>query len=60
MWALQNDHVNQLDAVVNGEFNMLNVSQVLTASDSVLREMYKELNVDIMRIYFNNLILTGE
>jgi hypothetical protein len=40
MRALHNDHVNQLDVVVNGEFNMLNVSQVITASDSVFKEMY--------------------
>ena len=46
MDALHNVHVNQLDTVVNGEFNMLNVSQVITATDSVFREMSKELNID--------------
>ena len=46
MPALQNYHVNQLETVVNGEFNMLNVSQVITATDSVFREMCKELNID--------------
>ena len=46
MPALHNVHVNQLDTVVNGEFNMLNVSQVITATDSVFREMSKELNID--------------
>ncbi|KAL5250473.1 hypothetical protein ACHWQZ_G016267 [Mnemiopsis leidyi] len=46
MPALQNDHVNDLDSIIEGEFNMLNVSQVLSASDSVLREMQRELNLD--------------
>ena len=46
MPAFQNDHVDQLDDVIKGEFDMLNVSQVISASDSVFREMYKELNRD--------------
>jgi hypothetical protein len=46
MPALQNNHVNQLNAVVDGEFNMINDSQVITASDSIFREIYKESNVD--------------
>ena len=46
MAALQNVHVNRLRNVINGEFSMLNVSEVITASDSVLREMYSELNLD--------------
>ena len=38
--------VYQLSAVIDGEFDLLNVSQVLTASDSVFREMQRELNLD--------------
>ena len=45
MRALHNYHVDQLDDVIKGEFNMLNVSQVISASDSVLRDMYQELNI---------------
>ena len=46
MARIQNVHVNQLRDVIDGEFNMLNVSQVITATDSVFREMSKELNID--------------
>jgi hypothetical protein len=46
MPALQNIHVDGLDDVTEEEFSMLNVSQVLTASDSVIREIHKELNLD--------------
>ena len=45
MARIQNVHVNQLRDVIDGEFNMLNVSQVITATDSVFREMSKELNI---------------
>ena len=46
MAAVRNVHVNRLNDVIKGEFSMLNVSEVITASDSVLREMYSELNLD--------------
>ena len=46
MPALQNIHVDELDDVTGEEFSMLNVSQVLTASDSVIRDIHKELNLD--------------
>ena len=46
MPAFENDLINQLDDVINGEFKMLNVSQVISASDSIFREMHQELNLD--------------
>ena len=35
----------QLDYVSNGEFSFCNVSQVITASECVFRDMTKELNL---------------
>ena len=46
MSALLNEHVCELGDVTKGDFSMLTVSQVLTASDGVIRDIYKDLNLD--------------
>ena len=46
MAALQNDRTeNQLSAVVDGQFDMLLVSQVITETDSIFRKIQQELNL---------------
>jgi hypothetical protein len=46
MSTIQNDHVNLLNDVSKEEFKVFCVSKVLSATDSVFREMYQEMNVD--------------
>ena len=48
MSVLLNTHVEDLNDVIREDFNMLTVSKVFTATESVIREMHKELNVDTM------------
>ena len=46
MSTIQNDHVNLLKDVSREEFKVSSVSKVISATDSVFREMYQEMNVD--------------
>ena len=46
----QNDYINLLKDVSREEFKVLSVSKVMSATDSVLREMYQEMNVDRISI----------
>ena len=50
--ALQNDRTeNQLSAVVDGQFDMLKVSHLITETDSIFRKIQQELNLkDFERI----------
>ena len=46
MSTIQNDHVDILNDVSREEFRVFSVSKVISATDSVFREMYQEMNVD--------------
>ena len=46
MIPVENDHVNLLQDPIYGEFDLLNVSQVISARDSIFREMCREVNTD--------------
>ena len=46
MSTIQNDHVDILNDVSREEFKVFSVSKVISATDSVFREMYQEMNVD--------------
>ena len=64
MRPVQNVHVDQLDDVINEEFKMINVSQVISARDSIFREMQQELNVSrdlhIRQCHFNKRTVSKE
>jgi hypothetical protein len=46
MSTIQNDHVDFLNDVSREEFKVFSVGKVISATDSVFREMYQEMNVD--------------
>ena len=63
MSYIQNDHVDYLNDVSREEFNVLSVSKVMSATDSVFREMYQEMNVDrtviLRQTHFNKREASG-